>query len=137
METMAVVIWVFFVPAALIVSIILRNDARKKRYQLQSELYSKALEKGQTLPTEWFVEPTKKHNWLNMGLICTAIGIGISLSIWVVSALVARVPTQDATIASKVILSFSSIGIIPFLIGIAFVIIHFIEKRKATNENAK
>jgi len=29
------------------------------------------------------------------------------------------------------------LGIIPFLIGVAYVLIHFIEKKQAVNENAK
>ena len=99
-------------------------------------MYAKALEKGQPIPDGLFVEPQKpqkKRYALNTGIICTAAGIGISLAFWLVSVFAA----QLNEIAPAVFMSFMSVGIIPILIGIAFLIIHLIEKKKAANENAK
>ena len=123
------IIGVFFVPAAMIVLIVwFKSNERRKRYQLQAEVYTKALEKGQSVPDDLFVEPKKKDaSPLNTGIICIAIGVGLSIFIGMVVSI--RTNIDEA-------IKIAGIGIIPLLIGIAFVIIHFIEKRKAKNEDA-
>ena len=127
-EGIVAVLGIFFVPAAMVVLIVwFRNNARNKRYQLQADLYAKALEKGQPVPVDLFAEPVKRRNPLNTGIICIAVGIGIALFIWLSGG---AIPSVNFTQAA-------SIGIIPFLIGVAYVIIHFIEKGKTTNEDAK
>ena len=68
------VIVVFFVPAAAIVlTVWFSISAKNKRNQLKADLFGKALEKGQTLPTDLFAEPKKnrKRNPLNIGIIHT------------------------------------------------------------------
>ena len=131
------IIAVFFVPAAFIILIVWFNsNEKRKRYQLQVELYAKALEKGQPIPDGLFVEPQKpkkKRYALNTGIICIATGIGVSLFFWMISAFVAQLDTN----AAAVFISFTSVGIIPILIGIAFLIIHFIEKKQNKTEDAK
>jgi len=123
------ILGVFFVPASMIVIIVwFRNDARKKRYQLQADLAVKALELGQTVPADMFAELKKKRNPLNTGIICIAVGIGIALFIWL---------GQGAIPGAHHVGKAASIGIIPFLIGVAYVIIHFIEKGKTASEDAK
>ena len=137
MEAILSIFGVFFVPATLIILIVwFKSNEKRKRYELQADLYAKALEKGQPIPDGLFVEPQKpqkKRYALNTGIICTAAGIGISLAFWLVSVFAA----QLNEIASAVFMSFMSVGIIPILIGIAFLIIHLIEKKKAANEDAK
>jgi len=129
------IIGVFFVPAAMTILIVwFRNNAKNKRYQLQADLYSKALEKGQSVPTDLFAEPVKKRNPLNTGIICMAAGVGISLFFFLISISFAKIAAEGGATA---MLSVASIGVIPFLIGLGFLIIHLIEKKKATNENAK
>ena len=130
------ILGVFFVPAALIILIVwFRSNEKRKRYELQADLYTKALEKGQAIPDGLFAEPPKpkKRYALNTGIICIAAGIGVSLSFWLVSVFAAQLNAH----ASAVFMSFMSVGIIPILIGIAFLIIHLIENKKAANENAK
>ena len=124
------IIGVFFVPVAMIILIIwIIFNARRKRYQLQAELYAKALEKGQPIPADLFaVEPQKKRNPLNTGIICIAVGIGVALFIWL---------SNGAMPEGVQIGGAASLGIIPFLIGVAYVIIHFIEKKQGKTENAK
>jgi len=130
------IIGIFFVPAAVIVLIVwLSGNAKFKRYQVQAELYAKALEKGQPVALDWFEKPKKKRYALNTGIICIALGISVSLFFLILSALVYQMDAN--AVAAGVFKAFSSVGIIPFLIGIAFLIIHFIEKRKASRENAK
>ena len=125
------IIGIFFVPAAAIVLIVwFWSNAKNKRYQVQADLYAKALEKGQPIPADLFVEPKKKRNPLNTGIICIAVGIGVALFIWLLKGAVPGAAQVQIGRAA-------SLGIIPFLIGVAYVIIHFIEKKKATEENAK
>ena len=134
------IIGIFFVPIIMIILIAwFKSSERRKRNELQADLYAKALEKGQSIPdipADLFAElkePKKKNNPLNTGVICIATGIGISVFIWLGSISFAQVSEE----ASAVFISFASVGIIPFLIGLAFVIIHFIEKKKDTEEDAK
>ena len=129
MEGVLAVIGIFFVPAALVILIVwFKSNEKRKRYQLQAELYAKALEKGQPVPADLFAEPKKKRNPLNTGIICISVGIGVALFIWL-----AKGAVPGGTQIGKA----ASLGIIPFLIGVAYVIIHFIEKKKTVNENAQ
>jgi len=128
------VIGIFFVPVVMIILIVLfKTNERIKRNQLQADLFTKALEKGQSVPANLFAEPRKRGNPLKTGLICMAAGIGSALCIWMASIQIVQLSEE----ASVVFFAFSSVGIIPFLIGIAFVIIHFMEKKKDTEEDAK
>ena len=130
------IIGVFFVPAVLVILIVWsRNDARKKRYQLQADLAAKALEKGQTVSADLFADLERKSNPLHTGIILIAVGVGVALFIWL-----AQSGVHSGSTAYQIGYKFgraASLGIIPFLIGVAYLIIHFIEKKKATNENAK
>ena len=128
-EGVIAIIGVFFVPAAMIILIVwFRNNARTKRYQLQADLAAKALEKGQTVSADLFAEIERKRKPLNTGIILIAVGIGVALFIWL---------SKGAVPGGYAIGKAASIGIIPFLIGVAYVIIHFIEKGKSSNENEK
>ena len=118
----------------IIIIVWLQSNEKRKRYELQADLYAKALEKGQSIPVDWFTEPKKKRNPLNTGIICIATGIGIALFVWLFVFTGFEDLKDDAVIMFRLI---GALGIIPFLIGIAFVIIHFIEKKKVTEENAK
>ena len=111
----------------------LKRKERSRRYELQAEVYAKALENGQAIPKDAFIIPEKKFNFLSFGIICIATGIGISLVLLLMSVLGASFDNEF----SDVMKIFASVGIIPFLIGIAFVIIHFLEKKKSDGENAK
>ena len=128
MEGTVAILGVFFVPAVMIILIVWFNsNAKIKRNQLQADLLAKALEKGQTLPADLFDEPVKRRKPLNTGIICIAVGIGIALFIWL---------SQGAIPGAHQIGRAASLGIIPFLIGVAYVVIHFIEKKQKAVENA-
>jgi hypothetical protein len=47
-----------------------------------------------------------------------------------------QLPFHEAEEVSVTIKLFASMGIIPFFIGVAFVIIHYFEKKKCGNEQA-
>ena len=133
MTSVIALLGVFFVPATMIILIVwFRNDARKKCNQLQADLAAKALEKGQPIQANLFVEPIKKRNPLNTGIILISAGIGISLFFWLMAISLAHIEKD----AYHALMSVSSVGVVPFLIGVAYVIIHFIEKKNATNEHA-
>jgi len=125
------IIGIFFLPILMVILIVwFATNERRKRYQLQTELYAKALEKGQPNPADFFkdLEIKKKRNPLNTGIICIAVGIGITLFLWL---------SKGAIIDGVELSKASALGVIPFLIGVAFVIIHFIEKKKVENDNAQ
>ena len=157
MVSTLVILGIFFVPAALIILIVwFKSSEKRKRYELQADLYVKALEKGQPIPDGLFVEPPKpkKRFALNTGIICIAAGIGIVLCFRLMSVIIyssnESVPFDNSfseafnplaamalQLKSRQLLSFASLGIIPFLIGVAFIIIHFTEKEQVNNEDAK
>ena len=129
MEGTLAIIGIFFVPAVLVILIVwFKSNEKRKRYQLQAELYAKALEKGESVPADLFADLKKNRNPLNTGIICIAVGIGISVFLWMASGIELSVHE-----AGKV----ASLGVIPFLIGVAYVIIHFIEKKNAAGANAQ
>jgi 4-hydroxybenzoate polyprenyltransferase len=108
---------ILLIPAVMIILIVwFISIERRKRHQLQTEIYTKALEKEQPMPTDLFAEPKKKRKPLNIGIICIAVGISMGLAL-----------NKDA----------ASLGFIPFFIGVAYVIIHFIEKKKAVGDKAQ
>ena len=111
----------------------LKRKERSRRYELQAEVYTKALESGQSIPTDAFALPKKKSNSLSIGVICIAIGIGISLAFLLMSFFGVSLDNYFSA-AMKI---FSAVGIIPFLIGVAFVFIHFAEKKKSGVDDAE
>ena len=125
MEEFLALTGIFILPFIMIILIArYKSKERIKRYELQADLYAKALEKGQPLSADLFVELKRKRNPLNTGIICVAVGLGIALFIWMAGGAVPGIQLSEA----------ASVGIIPFLIGVAFLIIHFIEKKnKAAN----
>ena len=126
------VIGIFFLPIVMVIMTVwFKSNERHKRYQLQADMYVKALEKGQSVSADLFTEPNKKRNPLNTGIILIATGIGVSLFIWLSKGTVHSV--HSSVEFSKA----AALGIIPFMIGVAYVLIHFIEKKQAVNENAK
>ena len=122
---------IFGFPIMMIIVIVwLSSHERIKLYQLQADLYAKALEKGESVSADWFVKPdTKKNTSLKAGIICMASGVGIVLAVWVLLIFIESTVQDNAIIVFKLI---GAIGIIPFVIGIAFLIIHFAEKKKET-----
>ena len=120
---------IFFVPAIMIVLLVwLKSWERIKRYRLQADLYAKAIEKGESIPSlsnDFFAEPEKKSSGLKSGIICIAIGVGITLSLLLMAPLFGQIDDEKFVPVFQML---ALIGIIPALIGVAFVIVHFIEK---------
>jgi hypothetical protein len=141
MESLVAMIGVFFAPTAMITLIVwMKSNERSKRYRLQADLFTKALEKGQPVPPDLFAEPAKAERKrssipLRTGLICIGTGIGIMLAFWINAILMTSELRRGGEVEFFKICG--SFGIIPLLIGVAFVIIHFIEKKKNVNEYAQ
>jgi len=134
MESTLAILGVFFVPATMVILIVwFRNAKKTKRYQIQADLAAKALEKGQPIPADLFVEPIKKQNPLNTGIICISAGVGVALMCCLMALSLGNIDKD----AYHSLMSVTSVGVIPFFVGVGFLIIYFIEKKKATSENAK
>lgn len=88
------------------------------RFKKKKELYllfTKIIESGKEIPIELLQQPKKKRSDLRTGLIFLAIGIAISIGAFVID--------KDILL----------IGIIPLFLGIAFIVFHFLNKKKNDN----
>jgi hypothetical protein len=88
------------------------------RFKKKKELYllfSKFIESGKDIPIE-LLQPKRKRSDLRTGLIFLAIGIAISIGAFVID--------KDILL----------IGIIPLFLGIAFIVFHFLNKKKNDNQ---
>jgi len=115
----------------------LKSDEKRKQQQFQTDLYFKFLEKGQPSPVDLaaiFKEPQKLRSPLSVGTILLFAGSGISLTLWLMSVIL--VSLGENTV-SKALFTITPVGILPFMVGVAYVIIHFIEKKKEGIEDAK
>ena len=104
-----------FVIIALIIVFKQRNKESKRRY----DLYSKSLEMGQSIPEHFFDEPKKANQASNFkkGAIWLAIGLGIFISI---------------IISNETDVVF--LGLIPTFVGVGYLLVHFLDKPKKTDE---
>ena len=132
------------IPATVIVLVVRYNTRRKsQRDKLKAEVMAKAIEHGQILPEDFFDEPKKQRKPLNIGIICITVGLAVSLFFWISALFFAQAEfscPEDLSFWQEDlsdIKSLISIGIIPFLIGVAYVVIHFLEKKNQPTENEK
>jgi len=89
------------------------------RYKKKKELYqlmTKFIESGKEVPIELIKEPKKQRSDLRRGLIFLSLGIAITIG--------AALATMD---------KLYFIGIIPLLLGIAYILSHFLIKNKDAN----
>ena len=134
MEGTLAILGIFFAPVVMTVLIVwFKNNAKTRRYQYQAELAAKALEKGQAISADLFAEIEMKPNPLYTAIILIASGIGISLFFVLMSSFFLRIDKE----ASEGLLTASSVGILPLFVGFAYLIIHFIEKKKTAEKDAK
>jgi hypothetical protein len=134
MEPVLVIFGSIFMPMILVIVLFwLNNNTKNKQNQLQAELYAKAIEKGQELPANFFAPVTpvkkKKSKQLNTGIILIAVALSISTFFLL---LLLIVENAKAEVKSGI-----ALGIIPFFIGAAYLIIYFIEKKQEQKEDAK
>ncbi len=105
-----------FLTAILIVFFVMYTK-RKKEQQFVT-LYEKAIESGRDLPADFFRRPQEdQKSHLLKGMIWFGVGIGI-------------------TIGGLILMGFNSpwaFGLIPSLVGIAYGISYFVEKKNKSN----
>lgn len=111
-----VVISVF--PFLFVLALIYFIHKSKERESIRRyELFTKSLEMGQTIPEHFFDEPKKKKQTSNLKTGIIALMVGIAL-------IIVAIMKQNLT-------SFIFIGgIIPALVGIGYIVVHFLEKPK-------
>jgi predicted PurR-regulated permease PerM len=107
-----------FVTAILIVFFIVYYKRKKEARFV--DLYEKAIELGRELPADFFRRPQEeKNSHLLTGLIWFGVGIGV-------------------TIGGLILMGFNSpwaFGLIPSLVGVAYGISYFVEKKGKANNH--
>jgi len=91
--------------------------AQRNRQAQQAELYAKAMEQGKELPANFF-QPAYKRNLLNRGIMWAMVGIGVGVFF-----------ALNSSIKEGV-----ALGAIPFCVGLAYLLIHFIGKKQNSHE---
>ncbi|GHT49507.1 hypothetical protein AGMMS49982_03110 [Bacteroidia bacterium] len=137
-EGILAVIGIFFLPTALVIVIVaLKYNKENNQNQLQADLYAKALAAGLPIPDNLFPEKKKKYNPLNIGIICMGAGVAISLFFLLVLMTATAIgdDAADGIIVGKL---GAALGVVPFFIGLAYLLIHFLaKKQQKLEENAK
>ncbi len=85
-----------------------------KTRQLRSQEILAAIEKGIEVP----FPPPRKRNYLNLGLIWTFVGVAFTLALWY----------------SAKVMEAAAWGFLPIALGLAFLLIGYLEKRKKAGE---
>ncbi len=122
------IIGTLFVPVTMVVLIVwFKSSERRKRDRFQAEIVMKAIENGQPVPADLFAAPRapkKRRSPLYPGLICIGAGVGLALFGGVVG------PTLRFVEAW-------SLGVIPFMIGVAYVILYLVERKQGAGEKTR
>ena len=104
-----------FGAAAVILVFVVVYNYRKR--QLQGQEIMAAIEKGIEVPFPPPKEP-KKRNYLNLGLVWTFVGVAFTLALWF----------------SARVMEAAAWGFLPVAVGVAFLLIAFIEGKKKAGE---
>ncbi len=99
--------------AAAVVLVFLIVYNYKKR-QIQSREIVAAIAKGIEVP----FPPPKQRNYLNLGLVWTFLGVAFTLALWF----------------SARVMEAAAWGFLPIAVGLAFLLIGYLEKRKKAGE---
>lgn len=97
---------------AIVLIVFFSTKHRKEREKARNELYLKSMEAGQPLPEKFFEEPVKQSSNLKKGAIWLAVGLGVMIF--------GLFESDD---------SLTGMGAIPAFIGVAFLLVYFIEKK--------
>lgn len=107
-----------------LVIILIKGVENKNKVKYKADLYAKALEKGEKLPEHIFDDSKKKTSALEPGIILISIGIGLAIFLGV-------------ALDSQEKLRGAMIGVIPFSLGVGFLIIYFVSNNKNKFESEK
>ena len=112
------IVGIIAVPFVFVIIItLIKSYDNQKRMQMKADFYTKAIEKGVELPQDLFETPKKKHNSLKTGILLIFIGIGISLYLFLEAQ-----PGDELRSAAP--------GLIPFFLGLGFLIVYFVFKKQ-------
>ena len=101
-----------FGAAGVILVFLIIYNYRKR--QLQGQEIMAAIEKGIEVP----FPPPKKRNYLNLGLVWTFVGVAFTLALWF----------------SAKVMEAAAWGFLPIALGVAFLLIGYLERRKKASE---
>ncbi len=126
-EGILAILGIFFLPIVMIIMIVyFRSREQRAKHKLQAELYAKALELGKEVPADLFIQGKRKKNPLNTGIILISVGVGITLFV-----MFGKMTTSGEL--SEAIGQGAALGVIPFFIGLAYLLIYFLGKKQADN----
>ncbi len=105
----------------LFVGIVMINISkiRNRESQRKYDLYTKSLEMGQTIPEHFFDEPKKTNIISNLKKGILWLSVGLSILIYVIF-----IKENEALI----------FGIVPTFVGIGYLLVHYLDKPKHTDE---
>ncbi len=125
-EGILAIVGIFFLPIIMVTCILyFRSREQRLKHKLQAELYAKALELGREVPAELFTQPKRTKNPLNTGIILISVGLGVTLFIGFAKM-------SDSGL-SEAFGRGAALGVIPFLVGVAYLLIYFIGKKQAND----
>ncbi|NLO70203.1 MAG: hypothetical protein GX102_04520 [Porphyromonadaceae bacterium] len=102
---------------AIVLIVFFATKHKKEAEKARHDLYLKSIEAGQPLPEKLFEKHEKQSSSLKKGAVWLAAGLGI-----VILGLI----NKNTTL--------TGIGVIPALVGVAFLLVYFIEKPKNDSE---
>ena len=115
------IVMIVLAPFLFVIGIILiSNRAKQSESKRRYEIYMKSVELGQPVPAHFFDEPERKNKSSNLKRGIIAMMVGLSFGIYVL-------------VSKDTRLIFMMAALIPGLVGIGYILVHFLEKPK--NEN--
>ena len=114
------IVMIVLIPFLFIILIVLvTNKQRNKESQRKYDLYTKSLEMGQNIPEHFFEEPKKIDHVSNLqkGILWLAVGLAVLIYFIVIRKDLALI-----------------LGIVPTFVGIGYLLVHFLDKPKKTDE---
>jgi purine-cytosine permease-like protein len=130
MESILSILGIFFLPIIMVIIIVyFRSREQRAKHKLQAELYAKALELGKDVPADLFAQEKHKKNPLHTGIILISVGIGITLFIGL-----AEVDNLDVATGFS---QGAALGVIPFFIGLGYLLIYFLDKKQASPDEQR
>ena len=114
---------IFICPVIMVILIVwIKHNAKSKQEKLRTELLIKAMESGQTIPDNFFVETEQKINLLQKSLPFIAIGVG-GIAFFVL---------KEAGMQNNA--PFFAVGLAFLAVGIGYLLIHFFDKKQEEKE---
>ncbi len=100
--------------------IVISNRAKQAESKRRYEIYMKSIELGQPVPEHFFEEPDRKSKSSNLQRGIIAMMVGLAFGIYVI-------------VSKDTGLIFMMAALIPGLVGVGYILVHFLEKPKTEN----